>query len=239
MKGKTGVRLLKTAVWVLALLPAGGLVRGVLTGELGADPVETLLHRTGTSGLILLLATLAVTPARRLTGWNPVIRIRRLLGLFSFFYALCHVGVYLVLDQGLAFGYVLEDVAERPYVTAGAAAFVILLALAATSTRGWIRRLGRRWRTLHRWVYGAGGLAVLHFIWGAKADLREPLTYALVFGALMLFRLPRPDVGGFGRVPSKIGRALKERGPSGPSGTAGDGRAGRLARDPRPSLDSS
>lgn len=190
MTARRRVLLLKAVIWCLALLPAGILVRGALSGDLGADPVETLLHWTGTSGLALLLVALAVTPLRRATGWNGVVRVRRLLGLFSFFYAALHVGVYLVVDQGLALGFILEDVAERPYVTAGAGAFAILVALAVTSTRGWIRRLGRRWQTLHRLVYVAGALAVLHFLWGAKADLREPLLYALVFAGLMAFRLP-------------------------------------------------
>lgn len=233
------MRVLKVVIWILALLPAGILARGAVGGDLGADPVETLLHWTGTTGLVLLLVTLTVTPVRRLTGWNPVIRVRRLLGLFSFFYALSHVAVYLVLDQGLAFAFVLEDVAERPYVTAGAGAFVILAVLAATSTRGWIRRLGGRWRTLHRSVYGAGGLVILHFLWGAKADFREPLIYAAIFGALMLFRLLWRDGGWFGiHVLPRIRTVLN--GKKGKSGSALPGnRTRRLAPDPRPSLDSS
>lgn len=190
MSARTRLVWTKAAVWVLALLPFGGLLRGALIGDLGADPVETLLHRTGTAGLVLLLVTLAVTPVRRVTGWNRIVKLRRLLGLFAYFYAVLHVGVYLVVDQGLAFGFILEDVAERPWVMAGAGAFLILTALAATSTRGWIRRLGRRWQRLHRLVYVAGALVVLHFLWQEKVPTLEVVGFAAVFGALMLFRVP-------------------------------------------------
>lgn len=190
MNARTAILWIKTGVWAAALLPFAALVRGALIGDLGADPVETLLHRTGTTGLVLLLVTLAVTPVRRVTGWNRVVKLRRLLGLFAYFYAVLHVGVYLAIDQGLALGFILEDVAERPYVTAGAGAFLILTALAVTSTRGWIRRLGRRWRHLHRLVYPAGALVVLHFVWQEKVLTLEVLGYALVFAGLMLFRVP-------------------------------------------------
>ncbi|HSR42317.1 MAG TPA: protein-methionine-sulfoxide reductase heme-binding subunit MsrQ, partial [Longimicrobiales bacterium] len=192
-RGRIGI--LKAAVWVGALAPAANLARGAWSGGLGADPVESLLQGTGTWALVLLLVTLAVTPIRRVTGWNAVIRVRRLLGLFSYFYAVLHVGVYVVLDQGLAPAFILEDVAERPWITAGAGAFLILTLLAGTSTRGWIRRLGRAWRRLHRAVYAAGGLVVLHALLQVKADAREPLVFGAVFSALMLFRLPWRRVG--------------------------------------------
>lgn len=191
----------KVAVWIAALAPAAAMVRGAFTGELGADPVETLLHGTGTWALVILLVTLAVTPIRRLLGWNGVIRLRRLLGLFSYFYGVLHVGVYLVVDQGLALAFIVEDAAERPYVTAGAGAFLILTALAVTSTRGWIRRLGRVWQRLHRAVYAAGGLAVFHVLWQVKADARKALLFAAAFGVLMLFRVPWRKAGALlGRV---------------------------------------
>lgn len=195
MSTRARIGLLKAAVWIGALLPAWHLARDAWTGGLGADPVESLLHGTGTWALVLLLVTLAVTPIRRVTGWNAVIRVRRLLGLFSFFYAALHVGVYLVLDQGLAPAFILEDVAERPWITVGAGAFVILTLLAGTSTRGWIRRLGRTWRRLHRTVYAAGALVVLHVLWQVKADAREALLFAAAFSALMLFRLPWRRLG--------------------------------------------
>ena len=182
-------RLLKPAVWIGGLLPLALLVLAIFTGAIGPEPIEEVTHRTGKAALVLLMASLAVTPARRLTGWNQAIGARRPLGLFAFFYACLHFATYL-FDQGFDPGYIVEDVVERPYVTAGFTALLLLAPLAATSTRGWIRRLGKRWQKLHRLVYIAGGLAVVHFLWLVKADLREPLIWAAVFGALMLFRLP-------------------------------------------------
>jgi methionine sulfoxide reductase heme-binding subunit len=184
------VSLLKMAIWIGALLPLALLVRGAFTDGLGADPIETLTHRTGWWGLTLLLATLAVTPVRRLTGWNRVIGVRRLLGLFAFFYVALHFAVYL-LDQELALAYIAVDVLERPYITAGFAAFVLLVPLAVTSTRGMIRRLGgKRWQRLHRLVYLSAALGVLHFLWLVKADVREPLLFGGVLLLLLALRLP-------------------------------------------------
>lgn len=208
MTSSTRIVVAKTAVWAVALAPALSLLRRTLIGALGADPVETLLHSTGTWGLVLLLVTLGVTPLRRITRWNAVIRVRRLLGLFAYFYAVLHVGVYLVLDQGLAPHFILEDVAERPYVTAGAGAFLILTLLAVTSTRGWIRRLGRGWRRLHRLVYLAGALVVAHFLWQVKADAREPLLYAAAFALLMSFRLPWKRLTRFGSATGRTPRPV-------------------------------
>lgn len=182
-------RLLKPAVWIGGLLPLVLLVAAIFTGSIGPEPIEEVTHRTGKAALVLLMATLAVTPVRKLTGWNQAIGARRPLGLFAFFYACLHFLTYMV-DQGFDPGYIVEDVVERPYVTAGFTALLLLAPLAVTSTRGWIRRLGKRWQKLHRLVYIAGGLAVVHFLWLVKADLREPLIWAAVFGALMLFRLP-------------------------------------------------
>jgi methionine sulfoxide reductase heme-binding subunit len=140
---------------------------------------------------VLLLATLAVTPVRRVTGWNRLAPFRRTLGLFAFFYATLHFVTYLVLDQFFAIGPVLEDIAKRPFITAGFGALLLLVPLAATSTRGWIRRLGRDWMRLHRLVYVAAGLAVLHFYWkrSAKADVGEPLLFAAVLAGLLAARL--------------------------------------------------
>lgn len=209
--------LAKTGVWIAALAPAARLLHGVVgDGDLGADPVEALLHSTGTWALVLLLLTLSVTPVRRATGWNRVIRFRRLLGLFSYFYAVLHLGVYLVLDQGLALGYIGEDVVERPYVTAGAGAFLVLTLLALTSTRGWIRRLGAAWRTLHRLVYAGCALAVVHFLWQVKADAREPLVYAAVFLLLMVARVPRDRLKRLLRGPGRRFRDVS----SGPGGVS-------------------
>jgi methionine sulfoxide reductase heme-binding subunit len=182
-------RVLKPAVWVGALLPLALLVADAFTDGLGAEPIEEITHRTGRTALTLLMVTLAVTPLRRLTGWNGVVRGRRTLGLFAFFYACLHFAVYL-FDQGFSWAFIVEDVAEHPYVTAGFTALLLLAPLAVTSTRGWVRRLGKGWQKLHRLVYLAAGLGVVHFLWGVKKDLRDPLLYLTVFAVLMAFRLP-------------------------------------------------
>lgn len=160
-------------------------------GEASVNPVEEWLHRSGKTAVILLVLTLAVTPIRRLTGWNGVQKFRRLLGLFAFFHAVLHVGIYLALDQGFAWRYIAEDLTERPFIISGAVAFVLLIPLAVTSTRGWIRRLGRRWVQLHRLVYIATGAALLHYLWGQKADIRDPLIVAGVVAVLLGMRLLR------------------------------------------------
>lgn len=180
----------KPLLFALCLLPLGSLVWRVATDQLGANPVEEVLHSTGSWALRLLLLTLAVTPLRRLTGYGWLVRFRRPLGLFAFFYAVLHLAVYLVLDRTLDWGEVLTDLAQRPYITVGFAAFVLLVPLAVTSTRGWQRRLGRRWQLLHRGVYLIAVLGVLHFIWLVKADLFEPLVYATILAILLAWRLP-------------------------------------------------
>ncbi len=180
----------KAAIWASALTPAAGLVWRATHGELGANPIEEVLHRTGWWGLVLLTTTLAITPVRWLSGWHPIVRFRRLVGLFAFFYLTLHFSTYLVLDQWLAWSYILEDIAERPFITVGFSAWLLLLALAVTSTRGWIRRLGPKWLRLHRLIYLASALGVLHFYWKVKADTREPLIFAAVIGLLLLVRVP-------------------------------------------------
>ncbi len=184
------------------MLPALALAVALARDALGANPVEELTHETGEWGLRFLLASLAITPLRRLLGWRaagPRARLarslapaRRTLGLLTFSYAAGHLSVYLLLDQGLAWGAIWEDVAERRYITAGFAAFCCLTPLAVTSTRGWMRRLGRRWSQLHRLAYLAGGLALVHLFWLTKADYREPAIYAGLLALLLLARLWRP-----------------------------------------------
>jgi sulfoxide reductase heme-binding subunit YedZ len=182
-------KLLKPAVWIGGLLPLALLLYAGATGGLEADPVKDLTHRTGKAVLVLLLCTLAVTPVRRLTGWNGVIAARRPLGLFAYFYAVLHFLVYLG-DQGFAPGYIVEDVVEHPYVTAGFVALLLLTPLAVTSTKGWIKRLGKRWTMLHRLIYLAAALGVIHFLWLVKKDLREPLVYAAILALLLALRVP-------------------------------------------------
>ncbi len=179
------------ALVALGLAPLAGLALGALRGALGANPVETLTHATGAWTLRLLLATLAITPLRRFTGWSCLAPWRRSLGLLAFLYATLHLTTFLALDLGFALGRLAEEVAERPYVTLGFSALLLLVPLAITSTRGWQRRLGRRWLTLHRLVYGAAVLGVLHFVWLVKADLAEPLAYGAVLGGLFASRLAR------------------------------------------------
>jgi len=174
----------QAALVIAAAAPLAGLIVRAAGGEL-ADPVEDITHLTGEWALRLLLACLAVTPLRRLFGWRGLAPFRRTLGLLAFGYALLHFATYVALDLGFDFATLAEDVGERLYITAGFAAFLLLLPLAITSTRGWQRRLGRRWLKLHRVVYAAGALAVLHFIWLVKADLREPLIYAALLAALL------------------------------------------------------
>ena len=190
MSSKRAVLALKLVLWCAALAPGAWLLAGYSLGWLGPNPIETLTHVTGMSALVILLVTLGVTPVRRLSGWNPVVRLRRPLGLFAFFYAVLHVGVWAVLDLGLELQWVAEDIVQRPYITVGMAAFTILLPLAVTSTQGWIRRLGRRWSRLHMLIYAATTLALVHFYWLVKSDVRLPLMLAGVFALLMAARLP-------------------------------------------------
>jgi len=180
----------KAAVWIAALTPALWLLWDYGRGNLSVNPIEDITHRTGWWTLTLLTTALAITPIRRVTGWHDIIRFRRLVGLFAFFYATLHLLVYVVLDRFFAFGTVLEDIAERPFITVGFAAWLILLALASTSTRGWIRRLGRKWQRLHRLVYLAGVLGAIHFYWKVKADTREPWIFIAILAVLLGSRLP-------------------------------------------------
>jgi sulfoxide reductase heme-binding subunit YedZ len=185
-------RVVKPAIWVGSLGPAAWLIHGILVSDLGADPVKTLEHTTGLSALVLLLVTLAITPLRRLTGFNPLIRVRRLFGLFAFFYALVHLTIYAVFDHELSVAEIAADIVKHPWVLVGFAAFLILLTLAATSPQAALRRLGgKRWQTIHRAIYLAGILAVLHFYWLVKKDTREPLIYGAVLAGLLLLRLVR------------------------------------------------
>jgi len=183
------MRFSKPIVFVLALSPALWLGFRALTGRLGVNPIEDLTLTTGIWTLRLLLVTLAITPLRRITGWNEIIRYRRMLGLFAFFYASIHLSIYLFLDQGLALRFILADIAKRRYITAGMVAFTCMVPLAITSTKGWIRRLGRRWQMLHRLIYVSGLAACLHFIWKVKVVIGEPVYYAAILLVLLGFRI--------------------------------------------------
>jgi sulfoxide reductase heme-binding subunit YedZ len=183
------MRAAHSAVIALCCAPLAGLALGAARGSLGANPVETITHVTGDWALRFLLASLAVTPLRRLTPRLAVLApYRRTFGLLAFAYALLHAATFFALDLGFAFARLGEEIAERPYVTLGFAALVALVPLAITSTRGWQRRLGRRWLTLHRLVYLAALLAALHFVWLVKKDLREPLIYLAALALLLSAR---------------------------------------------------
>jgi sulfoxide reductase heme-binding subunit YedZ len=195
--------VLKPLAWIGCLGPAAWLVRAIFTGNLGADPIKTLTHTTGLSALVILLVTLSLTPIRRLTRWNGIIKVRRLVGLFAFFYASIHLSIYAVFDHRLSIPDIATDIAEHPWVLVGFAAFVILLVLAVTSPKAAVRRLGgKRWQRLHRAIYLAAGLAVLHFYWLVKKDVSEPLVYGAVLAGLLAIRLVlrRRAVPATGRV---------------------------------------
>ena len=183
---------LHVGIVALGLVPLAWLAADVWRDNLSANPIEDITHRTGDWTIRFLLATLAVTPLRRITKWNQLIRYRRTIGLIAFSYATVHVLTYVGLDQGFALQYVGEDIAKRPYITVGFTAFVLLIPLAITSTQGWVRRLGgKRWNALHRLVYVAAALGVLHYLWLVKGDQVTPVYYAGILVILLALRIQR------------------------------------------------
>ena len=182
-------RIAKALVFVIALVPAAMLVRGFLTERLGVNPAETIQLETGRWALKFLLLSLAVTPVRRITGWNIVIQYRRMLGLFAFFYASLHFLSYWAFDLSFAFAAMVGDVLKRPFIALGFAAFLLMVPLAVTSTKGWIRRMGKRWAQLHRLVYLSASLAVLHFAFKVKVFTGDPVWYAVALVVLLGARL--------------------------------------------------
>jgi len=189
-RSRRAARLQALAVG-LGVVPLTLLGVAAFEDRLGANPIETITHTTGEWALRFLLVCLAVTPARRWLGLSWLAPLRRTFGLLAFTYATLHLSTWVVLDWFFDLEAMLEDVAERRYITAGMAAYLLLVPLAVTSTRGWIRRLGRRWLTLHRVVYAAAALAVLHYAWLVKADLLPPLLHAGVLATLLALRLRR------------------------------------------------
>ena len=181
-------RVIKPVVFILCLLPFLILVWDTITHHLGANPVETLNLRTGIWTLRLLLLTLTVTPLRRITGWNSLIRLRRMLGLYAFFYAFAHFLTWLVFDHFFNVHEIVKDIIKRPYITVGFSAFVMLIPLAVTSTKNWVRRLGSRWAKLHQLVYVIATFGVLHYLWLVKADVRDPVIYGLILAVLLGYR---------------------------------------------------
>ncbi|MFZ5559094.1 MAG: protein-methionine-sulfoxide reductase heme-binding subunit MsrQ [Pseudomonadota bacterium] len=180
----------KRLLFALCLLPLARLVWLGFAGGLGANPIEFITRSTGRWTLTFLLITLAVTPLRRWLGWNWLLRLRRMLGLYAFFYAALHFSTYLVLDQFFDVAAIARDVLKRPYITVGFTAFVLLIPLAVTSTNAMVRRLGaRRWLQLHRLVYAIAVAGVVHWWWLVKADIRLPLLYAVLLAVLLGARL--------------------------------------------------
>jgi len=193
-KTPTSIIAAKTFVHALALTPLAILawqfwnVYSTNSDALGADPVAEIEHRLGLWALRLLMVALAITPLRQLTGKPVLVRFRRMLGLYAFAYACLHFSAYLILDLRGYWTQIFEEIAKRPYITVGFAAWLLLLPLAITSTQGWIRRLGRNWGRLHKLVYAVGVLAVLHFWWLVKSDIREPALYAAILAVLLGWR---------------------------------------------------
>ncbi len=187
---KVTLALLKTLLWLACLTPLARLLVLGLTDGLGANPIEFITLSTGITTLVLILTTLSITPLRRITRQNWLIRLRRPLGLFAFFYSCLHFTTYIWLDKFFDVQEMIKDVAKRPFITAGFLAFVLMIPLAATSTAGAVRRLGgQKWQTLHRLIYVTGCSAVIHFWWKVKADHREPAIYGLILVVLLLPRL--------------------------------------------------
>jgi len=185
-------RVSKPVLFLLLLAPLLYVTAGAFRFagiSLGANAVEAILDLMGIWSLRFLLLGLAITPLQQLTGWRWLIGYRRMVGLFAFSYLSLHLLVYLFLDRSMDMGLVLEDVVKRPFITIGLLAFLLLLPLAITSTRGWMRRLGRRWKSLHRLVYPAAILGVWHYYWQVKLDTLEPTVYAVILAALLAFRL--------------------------------------------------
>ncbi len=184
---------LKPLAFIICLIPVAQLAYGYYSDNLTANPIEYITRFTGSWSLIILLASLAVTPLRRLTGWNELIKLRRMIGLFAFFYAALHFSTYMVLDLDFDFAAIAKDIWKRPYITVGFSALVLMIPLAVTSTAGMIRRLGKRWQQVHYLVYPIAMLGVLHFYWLVKADIRRPVQYgsvlALLLGIRLAFRL--------------------------------------------------
>jgi len=183
--------IFKPAVFVVCLVPMAWLVWDIFAGNLSANPIEDIRNRTGIWTLRFLMITLSVTPLRRIIGWSSLIRFRRMLGLFAFFYAFVHFITYIWLDQAFAWDEIVKDmISKRPFILSGVASFVLLIPLAITSTKKWIGRLGgKRWQMIHRLIYLSAGLGVLHYYWRVKLDIARPLAYGAVLAVLLGLRL--------------------------------------------------
>jgi sulfoxide reductase heme-binding subunit YedZ len=180
----------KNFLFVVCLVPFFVLIFNTVTGNLGSNPIEKIRLFTGDWTLYFLLITLGVTPLRKISGWNGLIRYRRMLGLYAFFYASLHFLSYIILDQFFDWEEIWLDVLKRPYITIGTAAFLLLIPLAVTSTNNMMKRLGKNWKRLHSLIYLVTTLGVLHFLWLVKADIREPVLMGIILISLLVLRLP-------------------------------------------------
>lgn len=206
------IRSLKLLAFLSCLGPAALLVWKGYHDRLGANPVDVITRTTGRWTLIFLLLTLSITPVRKLSRLPWLIRFRRMLGLFAFFYGSLHLMTYVWLDKFFDFPMMLHDIAKRRFITAGMTAWTLMLPLALTSTSGWIRRLGgKRWQRLHRLIYFSAAAGVIHFIWLVKADLRAPLTYGAILAALLLFRIAAWMIG---KLRARTSVAVASAGPA-------------------------
>jgi sulfoxide reductase heme-binding subunit YedZ len=183
-------RVIKPALYVTAVFPLAWLLFALFSGLVMGDQVKFIQHVTGDTVLTCLMLTLTITPLRRVTGWNEIIRVRRLIGLTAFWYACLHLTTYVVFDQSLSVSEIMTDIEKHPWVLVGFTGFLCLIPMAITSTNGWVRRLGgKRWQQLHRLVYVAAAAGVLHYFWLVKKDVTYPLTYGAVLLVLLLSRL--------------------------------------------------
>jgi sulfoxide reductase heme-binding subunit YedZ len=204
-------RWAKVTVFALCLVPALLLVWKAFNGGLGANPIEFITHATGDWTLRLLCITLSVTPLRKILGLPELIRFRRMLGLFAFFYACLHFLIWFVLDKFFDWGEIAKDVVKRPFLTAGFTAFVLLIPLAVTSTKGWIRRMGgKRWQMLHRLIYVSVIAGVVHYYWLVKSDIRLPVMYGGIVLVLLAYRLVASLMKGRGLMPRTAGLPASE-----------------------------
>jgi methionine sulfoxide reductase heme-binding subunit len=181
--------ILKASVFLACLSPLGLLALDAFRDNLGANPIEVITRSVGTWTLVFLLITLSVTPLRKLPGWNSLIKFRRMLGLFAFFYGALHFTTYVWLDQFFDLHDIVKDVAKRPFITVGFASFVLMIPLVLTSTRKMISRLGKRWQQLHRAIYLIAIGGVIHFFWLVKADTSQPLLYGAILTLLLGYRV--------------------------------------------------
>jgi len=208
------LRYFKPLIFLACLVPVVRLAWRGFHADLGANPIEAITHGTGDWTLIFLLVTLSVTPLRKLTRQYWLIGLRRMFGLFAFFYGTLHLMTYVWLDKFFDVHEMLHDIGKRKFITAGMTAFALMIPLALTSTKWAIRKLGKRWQVLHRLIYASAAAGVIHYIWLVKADLKKPLEYAAVLGALLLYRLVVWAIPKVKRAPAAISPSLAASDPS-------------------------